>query len=56
MKKIAVFGTGVVGNTIGTKLIQLGYSVMMGSRSATNEKAIAWVDANGKNASAGYFC
>ncbi len=37
MKKIAVLGTGMVGNTIGSKLIQLGYSVMMGSRTAGNE-------------------
>lgn len=43
MKKITVLGTGTVGNTIGTKLIELGYQVMMGSRSATNEKALAFV-------------
>jgi 8-hydroxy-5-deazaflavin:NADPH oxidoreductase len=55
MEKIGVFGTGVVGNTLGTKLIQLGYKVMMGSRTATNEKANAWVEANGKNASNGTF-
>jgi 8-hydroxy-5-deazaflavin:NADPH oxidoreductase len=55
MEKIGIFGTGVVGNAIGTKLVQLGYNVMMGSRTASNEKAIAWVAANGKNASAGTF-
>ncbi|MGV3641247.1 MAG: NADPH-dependent F420 reductase [Adhaeribacter sp.] len=55
MKKIGILGTGMVGNTIGTKLIQLGYSVMMGSRSARNEKAAAWVAANGGTASAGTF-
>ena len=55
MEKIAVFGTGVVGNIIGKKLIQLGYTVMMGSRTATNDKALTWVDANGKNASARTF-
>ncbi len=55
MKKISILGTGIVGNTIGTKLIQLGYQVMMGSRTATNEKAAAWVSANGNNASAGTF-
>jgi 8-hydroxy-5-deazaflavin:NADPH oxidoreductase len=55
MKKIAVFGTGVVGTAIGTKLIQLGYEVMMGSRTTTNEKALTWVDANGKRASTGTF-
>ncbi len=55
MKKIAVLGTGVVGNTIGSKLIKLGYAVMMGSRMAGNEKAKTWVAANGSNASEGSF-
>ena len=55
MKKMAVFGTGIVGKTIGSKLVKLGYEVMMGSRTATNEKALSWVDANGKNASTGTF-
>ena len=55
MKKIAVLGTGMVGNVIGSKLIQLGYSVMMGSRTTNNEKALAWVAANGANSSAGTF-
>ena len=31
---IAILGTGVVGATIGTKLIQLGHKVKMGSRAA----------------------
>ncbi|MHA4811293.1 NADPH-dependent F420 reductase [Flavitalea flava] len=55
MKKIAVFGTGMVGNTIGKKLIELGYRVMMGSRKANNEKAFSWVSNNGENASSGSF-
>lgn len=33
MKKIAVLGTGNVGQTIALKLISLGYNVMMGTRS-----------------------
>ena len=53
--KIAVLGTGVVGNTIGTKLIQLGHQVKMGSRASKNEKAIAWVKTAGSNASEGSF-
>ena len=53
--EIGVFGTGVVGNTIATKLIQLGYKVMMGSRMAANEKAVTWVKSNGKDASTGTF-
>ena len=53
--KLAVLGTGIVGNTIGTKLIQLGHEVKMGSRSASNEKASEWVKASGANASQGTF-
>ena len=55
MKKIGMLGTGVVGNTIGSKLIELGYEVKMGSRSATNEKAAEWVAKTGSKASAGTF-
>jgi predicted dinucleotide-binding enzyme len=53
--KIGVFGTGMVGSAIGSKLIQLGHEVRMGSRSATNEKAAAWVKGNRKGASQGTF-
>jgi predicted dinucleotide-binding enzyme len=52
---IGVFGTGMVGGTIGAKLISLGHNVMMGSREADNEKAVKWVAENGKNASQGTF-
>lgn len=55
MKKIGIFGTGMVGNTIGTKLIQLGYQVKMGSRTADNPKAAEWVQANGERSSQGTF-
>ncbi len=53
--KIGVLGTGVVGVTIGTKLVQLGHEVKMGSRTATNEKAAEWVKKNGPRASQGTF-
>jgi predicted dinucleotide-binding enzyme len=53
--KIGVLGTGGVGTTIETKLVQLGHDVMMGSRTKTNEKAAAWVKANGPMASHGTF-
>ncbi len=52
---IGVLGTGMVGNAIGTKLVQLGHAVKMGARSATNEKAAQWVQANGAGASQGTF-
>jgi predicted dinucleotide-binding enzyme len=53
--KIAVFGTGMVGNAIATKLAQLGHDVKMGSRTADNAKAAAWVQANGGKASQGTY-
>lgn len=52
---IAVLGTGMVGNTIGSALIRLGHTVKMGSRTKANEKALAWVAANGPAASEGTF-
>lgn len=53
--KIAVLGTGMVGDTIGSRLIELGHQVMMGSRSAANEKATAFVAKHMTGASAGTF-
>ena len=53
--QIAVLGTGMVGNAIGTKLIELGHQVKMGSRATNNEKAVAWAKANDSNASQGTF-
>jgi predicted dinucleotide-binding enzyme len=44
--KIGVLGTGMVGEAIGTKLLELGHEVKMGSRSANNEKAAAWMNKN----------
>ncbi len=53
--KIAVFGTGSVGETLGSKLVELGHEVKMGSRTANNEKALAWVKKAGAKASTGTF-
>lgn len=53
--KIAVLGTGVVGETIGSKLIELGHAVKMGSRSADNEKGQAFAKKHGGSATAGTF-
>lgn len=50
--KLGILGTGVVGDAIATKLVALGHDVMMGSRSAQNPKAVAWVQRmNGRPAS-----
>jgi len=53
--KIGVLGTGVTGQTIGTKLVQLGHDVMMGSRDEANPSAIAWAKDQGHNALYGTF-
>jgi len=55
MKNIAILGTGMVGDTLGTKLVSLGHKVKMGSRTANNEKASAWAALNGERASNGTF-
>jgi hypothetical protein len=52
---IGVLGTGMVGNAIGTKLVQLGHNVKMGSRTANNGKAAEWVKNNGALASQGTY-
>lgn len=52
---IAVLGTGNVGATIGSKLIEIGHSVMMGSRTADNEKAKAFAAKFNGEASIGTF-
>jgi 8-hydroxy-5-deazaflavin:NADPH oxidoreductase len=53
--KIGVLGTGMVGNTIGSKLVALGHDVTMGSRDAKNPKAIVWARSTGVRAQAGTF-
>lgn len=53
--KYAVLGTGMVGKRIATKLVSLGHEVMMGSRTSTNEKAVAWAEEMGENATHGTF-
>jgi len=53
--KLGILGTGMVGNTIGTKLVQLGHEVKMGSRTSNNPKAAEWTKANGSGASSGTF-
>lgn len=53
--RIGVLGTGDVAKAIGRGLITLGHEVKMGSRTANNEKALAWVAESGPRASAGTF-
>jgi len=53
--RIGILGTGVVGETLGTRLVTLGDNVRMGSRTAGNEKAREWVKQSGDQASEGTF-
>ena len=53
--QIGVLGSGVTGQTIATKLIQLGHEVMMGSRDEANPSAVAWARDNGQHALYGTF-
>jgi 8-hydroxy-5-deazaflavin:NADPH oxidoreductase len=55
MANFGVLGTGVVGPTIGSKLVELGHSVMLGARDATNDKATAWAADAGELAHHGTF-
>lgn len=53
--RIGVLGTGTVGRTIATKMIELGHEVRMGSRAVGNEAARAWSAGLGAAASEGTF-
>lgn len=53
--RIGILGTGMVGQAIGTRLVQLGHDVRMGSRDAGNEKSRNWVMQCGPRASSGTF-
>jgi len=53
--RVGVFGTGIVGRTVGTRLVQLGHDVAMGSRSAANETAREWASNQGGRATTGTF-
>jgi 8-hydroxy-5-deazaflavin:NADPH oxidoreductase len=53
--KIGILGTGMVGNALGTKLVQVGHEVTMGSRSANNEPAQKWASSLGECAHTATF-
>lgn len=48
--KIGVLGTGVVGQTVGGKLVEMGHDVMMGARAADNEKVVGFAQRTGGRA------
>jgi hypothetical protein len=51
--RFGVLGTGTVGQTVATKLVQLGHEVSIGSRQSGNEHAVAWATGAGGSARAG---
>jgi len=53
--KIGILGSGMVGQTIGERLVTLGHEVKLGSRQQGNEKALAWAQKVGAKGSAGTF-
>lgn len=53
--RIGVLGTGSVGRTIATKLLELGHEVTMGSRSAESEGLNEWLGEAGEGAGGGTF-
>jgi 8-hydroxy-5-deazaflavin:NADPH oxidoreductase len=53
--RYGILGTGMVGRTIGGKLVALGHDVMLGSRTADNPTAGEWMAAAGDRASRGTY-
>jgi 8-hydroxy-5-deazaflavin:NADPH oxidoreductase len=53
--RIAVLGTGTVGKTIGSKLVELGHEVTMGSRSPDSQALLEWAGEAGERRSGGTF-
>ena len=53
--QIGILGSGITGQIIGTKLIQLGHEVMLGSRDEANPPAVAWAHDAGQQALYGTF-
>jgi 8-hydroxy-5-deazaflavin:NADPH oxidoreductase len=53
--RIGVLGTGMVGKTIASRLVEVGHQVCMGSRTADNADARAWAAGAGDAAIHGAF-
>ena len=52
---VGVLGTGTVGQTIASRLIEVGHQVMLGARTETNPKAADWVCRHPERARQGTF-
>lgn len=53
--KIAILGSGDVGQTLGAGLARLGHQVKMGTRDPSQEKVYAWASKTAHGASVGTF-
>ncbi|MFN2582111.1 MAG: NADPH-dependent F420 reductase [Candidatus Dormibacteria bacterium] len=53
--RLGVLGTGIVGRTVGSRLVDVGHQVTMGSRTAGGEAAVEWARGAGEHASEGTF-
>ncbi len=53
--KIAILGTGMVGEALGTKLVELGHQILMGSRTAASEGGRKWLQSVNNRAQIGTF-
>jgi 8-hydroxy-5-deazaflavin:NADPH oxidoreductase len=53
--RVGVLGSGMVGTTLGGRLIELGHDVRLGSRTSDNAKGLAWAEKHGGRASSGTF-
>jgi 8-hydroxy-5-deazaflavin:NADPH oxidoreductase len=53
--RIGMLGTGSVGHALGTRLVEAGHEVTMGSRDPDNPKARQWAAGAGDRAHAGDF-
>jgi predicted dinucleotide-binding enzyme len=55
LMKIAVLGTGMVGNALATKLVQVGHQVMVGSRTTKSDAGQEWLRSVGGTVQIGAF-
>ncbi len=53
--RIEILGAGVVGQSIGSRLAEIGHEVNLGSRSAQNQNTAEWSQKVGAGASHGTF-
>lgn len=53
--QIGILGSGVTGQTLGSKLVQSGHEVMLGSREEAKPSSVAWARDAGQHALYGTF-